>query len=98
MPDPYVPVPIEPNILNAAADPERLALLVALEEHPDLTPEDLAGRVGLTRDRTREQLGNLGAAGLVVNFGDAYAADGSGWIELSAMLERMSRASAPRPL
>jgi DNA-binding transcriptional ArsR family regulator len=96
MPDPYVPQALEANLLSAAVDPERLALLVALEESPDLSPEDLGERVGLTADRTREQLGILGASGLVVNFGDAYAAEDSGWGELSALLERMSRASAAR--
>jgi hypothetical protein len=87
---------VDPHVLNALADEERLSLLVALEEHPDLSLEDLAVRVSLTHDRTLEQWSVLGAAGLVTSFGHTYAVCSSGWVGLVEMVESMVSDDAPR--
>ncbi|WCB92485.1 hypothetical protein DSM104299_01181 [Baekduia alba] len=83
--------PVSAQLLQAVAHPVRLALLVALEEHGERSPAELATALGVERATVDEHVATLRSAELVADAAvpDRLSATSTGWVEIAARLRAL---------
>ncbi|WCB96218.1 hypothetical protein DSM104299_04974 [Baekduia alba] len=91
--------PIDEAVLAALAQPIRMALLVALEQEGESTPEALAPLLDVTEGQVHQHVATLHELGLVVDGATPrhLRVARPGWATVAAQIRHLQRVHAALP-